>query len=105
MTTSEEQLATWSKQGPTRQFTTTYETLERVLSDHSSPFYKRDFTIFLQGSYKNDTNVYGDSDVDVVIRLNEIYYTDLDHLPPKTKRHGTRLGLMLLTPSNNSRRK
>ena len=46
-------------------------------NDSTSPYYPKDFKIFLQGSYKNDTNVYGDSDVDVVIRLDEIYYTDL----------------------------
>jgi hypothetical protein len=50
-------------------------------NDSTSPYYPKDFKIFLQGSYKNDTNVYGDSDVDVVIRLDEIYYTDLDQLP------------------------
>ena len=27
------------------------------------------FQVFLQGSYKNDTNLGGDSDVDVVVRL------------------------------------
>ena len=27
------------------------------------------FEVFLQGSYKNDTNLGGDSDVDVVVRL------------------------------------
>jgi len=26
--------------------------------------------VFLQGSYKNDTNLGGDSDIDVVIRLS-----------------------------------
>ncbi len=34
----------------------------------------------MQGSYKNDTNVYGDSDVDVVIRLNQTFFTDLSNL-------------------------
>jgi hypothetical protein len=54
-------------------------------NDSTSPYYPKDFKIFLQGSYKNDTNVYGDSDVDVVIRLDEIYYTDLDQLPEGDK--------------------
>src|SRR5260221_9933471 len=77
MPNSESQLETWSKQGPTSQFTSTYDTLKSVLNDSQSPYYLKDFTIFLQGSYKNDTNVYGDSDVDVVIRLDSIFYTDL----------------------------
>jgi hypothetical protein len=74
---SEVQLATWGKQGPTAQFTATYDTLRAVLNDTDSPYYLKSFEIFLQGSYKNTTNVYGDSDVDVVIRLDTVFYTDL----------------------------
>jgi hypothetical protein len=85
MTISETQLDTWAKPGPTSQFTATYDTLHAVLNDSSSPYYPKDFKIFLQGSYKNDTNVYGDSDVDIVIRLDEIFYTDLDQLPEPDK--------------------
>lgn len=77
MAISEAQLLTWSKQGPTAQFTATYETLRSVLNDPASPYYFKSFEIFLQGSYKNTTNVYGDSDVDVVIRLDTVFYTDL----------------------------
>ncbi len=40
----------------------------------------------MQGSYKNDTNIYGDSDVDVVIRLDEIFYSDLHFLSEEEKR-------------------
>jgi hypothetical protein len=83
---SEDQLLTWTKQGPTPQFTSTYDTLKSCLNDSASPYYPRDFSIFLQGSYKNDSNVYGDSDVDVVIRLNQTFYTDLSNLPEEEKR-------------------
>jgi hypothetical protein len=86
VTISEQQLETWAKQGPTAQFTATYETLRNVLNDSRSPYYPKGFTIFLQGSYKNDTNVYGDSDVDVVIRLNDTFYTDLTFLPDDDKK-------------------
>ena len=85
MAISEEQLSTWSKQGPTAQFTATYETLKGALNHSSSPFHRCDFTIFLQGSYKNDTNVYGDSDVDVVIRINELLHGDLNQIPDEDK--------------------
>src|SRR3984893_12810479 len=85
MAISEAQLETWAKQGPTPQFTATYDTLSAVLNNSSSPYYLKDFKVFLQGSYKNDTNVYGDSDVDVIIRLDEIFYTDLDQLPAEDK--------------------
>ena len=43
------------------------------------PYYKRDCTSFLQGSYANDTNIVGrESDVDVVLRSNATYYYDTD---------------------------
>jgi hypothetical protein len=89
MTISEAQLTTWGNQGPTGQFTATYDTLKLVLNDPQSPYYPKAFNIFLQGSYKNTTNVYGDSDVDVVIRLDAIFYTDLDYLnaDEKTRYH------------------
>jgi hypothetical protein len=82
---SEDQLSTWSKQGPTSQFTATYETLKTCLNDGQSPYSGRNYTIFLQGSYKNNTNIYGDSDVDVCIRLDEVFLTDLDQLSAEDK--------------------
>src|SRR4029077_17203768 len=77
---SEQQLETWAKQGPTAQFTATYGSLKGVLNESNSPHYSKDYTVLLQGSYKKETNVYGDSDVDVIMRLNQTFYTDLDQL-------------------------
>lgn len=85
MAISETQLETWGKQGPAAQFTSTYDTIRAVLNDSSSPYYPKSFEIFLQGSYKNTTNVYGDSDVDIVIRLDSIFYTDLYFLDAEEK--------------------
>ncbi|MGQ7937671.1 nucleotidyltransferase domain-containing protein [Paraburkholderia sp. D1E] len=56
-----------------------------MLNDSTSPYYAKDFSIFLQGSYGNDTNVYRDSDVDVVIRLNQTYYANTTSLSPDAK--------------------
>jgi hypothetical protein len=56
-----------------------------VLSDTASSYYSKDFSILLQGSYGNDTNVYRDSDVDIVIRLNQTYYSDTNFLTPDAK--------------------
>ena len=39
--------------------------------------------VFLQGSYGNDTNIYAESDVDVVIRTDSIYYYDTSALNPQ----------------------
>jgi hypothetical protein len=79
------QLETWGKQGPTAQFTYTYETIKAVLEDGNAPYANQSKSIFLQGSYCNDTNVYGDSDVDVVICFNSIFYSDLTNLSNEDK--------------------
>lgn len=85
MAIPEAQLETWSHQGAVDQSSRTYEAIRRVLQDSTSPFYARDFSIFLQGSYGNDTNVYRDSDVDIVIRLNQTYYANTSALTPDAK--------------------
>jgi hypothetical protein len=72
----ESQLETWSHQGAIQQSAATHETIKNVLNDTKSPYYPKSYHIFLQGSYGNDTNVYRDSDVDIVIRLNDTYYWD-----------------------------
>ena len=80
MPISEAQLETWSHQGQTGQFTSTYETLRTVLRDNDAPYANRSFEIFLQGSYGNDTNIYADSDVDIVIWSGDSYYSDTSNL-------------------------
>jgi hypothetical protein len=76
MTISEDQLETWAHQGSITQSKLTYDRIKHVLNDQGSPFYRYAFDIFLQGSYGNDTNVWADSDVDIIIRLTSIYYFD-----------------------------
>jgi major membrane immunogen (membrane-anchored lipoprotein) len=76
----ESQLDTWAKQGSITQSQATYKTVRGVLEGSDAAYAKRDYAIFLQGSYGNDTNIYADSDVDVVIRMDDIHYTDLDAL-------------------------
>ena len=71
MAIPESQLETWSHQGSVAQSAETYDIIQKVLNDTAAPYYSKDFSVFLQGSYGNATNVYRDSDVDVVIRLNQ----------------------------------
>ena len=85
MAIPELQLETWSHQGSVTQSAQTYDLIQRVLNDSTSPYHPKDFKIFLQRSYGNDTNVYRDSDVDVVIRLNQTYYADTNWLTPDAK--------------------
>ena len=80
MSIPENQLDTWSHQGSVAQSRDTYAAIKAALESPHAPYAQRNFRIFLQGSYGNDTNVYAESDVDVVIVLKEIYYHDLKYL-------------------------
>lgn len=80
MAIPESQLETWSHQGSVTQSSTTYATIRRALEATDAKYVDKDFSIFLQGSYANDTNVYAESDVDVVIRLDSTFYYALDNL-------------------------
>jgi hypothetical protein len=42
----------------------------------------KSYNVFLQGSYGNDTNIYAESDVDTVIRLNSTFRYNVDNLSP-----------------------
>ena len=81
MAIPESQLETWSHQGSVAQSRDTYATVKKTLDDSASPYYLKSFESFLQGSYVNDTNVYRDSDVDVVMRLDSTWYHDARLLP------------------------
>lgn len=85
MAIPEAQLDIWSKQGSIAQSRDTYATIKSALEAPGSPYAGKDFTVFLQGSYGNDTNVYSESDVDVVIRINDVYYSDISGLSEEDK--------------------
>lgn len=36
-------------------------------------------SVYLQGSYRNHTNIAGDSDVDVVVETSRVFYSDVPH--------------------------
>lgn len=80
MAIPEGQLETWSHQGSTTQSASTYQTIKNVLESTHAPYANRSFNIFLQGSYGNDTNIYADSDVDIVICLTSTFYSDTSRL-------------------------
>ncbi|HEX7930448.1 MAG TPA: nucleotidyltransferase [Sphingomicrobium sp.] len=82
MAISEAQLETWSKQGSVTQSQATYATVRTCLEASDAPYAGRSKSIFLQGSYGNDTNIYADSDVDVVIVTDSVFYHSDDDLVP-----------------------
>jgi hypothetical protein len=76
----EDQLDTWSHQGAIQGSSATYNAVKTVLESSNSPYADKDYEVFLQGSYGNDTNIYAESDVDIIIKLNEAFGSDLSLL-------------------------
>lgn len=75
------QLETWAHQGSITQSSNTYNSIKAVLEAKGTPFSDKNYKVFLQGSYGNDTNIYSESDVDIVIKLNSCFQHDLSQLP------------------------
>ena len=81
MAIPESQLETWSHQGATVTAKSTHETIRRELEHQDSPLASKDVDIYLQFSYRNSTNIRGDSDVDIVVQLNGSFWRDISRLP------------------------
>ena len=81
----ESQLETWSHQGSVTQSSNTYNSIKNVLESSTTPYAGKNFKVFLQGSYGNDTNIYAESDVDIVIRLDDCFQSDLTELTEDEK--------------------
>jgi len=79
----EEQLDTWSHQGAVQGSCDTYNAVRAALESQKAVYKDKTFEVFLQGSYGNDTNIYAESDVDTVMRLDSIWRSDLSPLPPE----------------------
>lgn len=80
MSISESQLQTWSSAPGATLYQNSHTQVRNALSADDE-LKKRGYEVYLQGSYKNSTNIRGDSDVDVVVQLNDVYYHDISELP------------------------
>lgn len=84
MSISEQQLQAWSKPVST----TEDEKCKRAISQITEAIrnkFGNAVTIFLQGSYENNTNVRKDSDIDIVVRHDGYFYHDLQRLSDQDK--------------------
>lgn len=52
------------------------ERMVKEAVDRHGPFRGLDITVAAKGSYPNKTNVRGDSDVDIMVKLNDPFHTD-----------------------------
>lgn len=76
----EAQLETWSHQGAIQGSSSTYQSVKTILESEDAAYAGKSFDVFLQGSYGNATNIYSESDVDVVIVLKDCFQSDLENL-------------------------
>jgi hypothetical protein len=72
----ESQLETWSHIGAVTTAKQTHESVRNALKAYDWPIDVQ-YEVYLQGSYKNNTNIRGDSDVDIVVQLNSTLLTNL----------------------------
>jgi hypothetical protein len=77
----EAQFDTWSHQGAIDSSKKTYASVQCALGQ-SQRLPIHNYDIFLQGSYGNDTNIRSDSDVDLVVTLNDAFRQDVSQLTP-----------------------
>jgi len=85
MAIPESQLEAWSHQGSITQSGSTYNTIKNVLDAAATPYAGKSYKVFLQGSYGNDTNIYAESDVDIVITLDDCWQRDIEALSQEEK--------------------
>jgi hypothetical protein len=81
MPISEQQLDTWSHQGATVSAQATHNSVRSALAANGSPIRNLNYDVYLQGSYRNDTNVRVDSDVDIVVQYNSSFGSNAFALP------------------------
>jgi hypothetical protein len=79
----EQQLDIWSNQGAIVSAQATHNSVRAALAANTSAIRQMDYDVFLQGSYRNDTNVRADSDVDIVVRYNSIFGYNIGTVPPQ----------------------
>jgi len=81
---SEDQLIAWSKPVSTSEDNTCQNAIRQV-SEALKAKFGNSVSIFLQGSYRNNTNVRQNSDVDIVMRYNDVFFHDLFQLSDADK--------------------
>ncbi len=77
MAIPEMQLDTWSHQGSITNSANTGNSVKNAIETYTGFPKGITFNVYLQGSYKNDTNVYGESDVDVTVELTSSFQNNL----------------------------
>jgi len=79
MQTSEEQLQIWAS-GPSDTELTRCQNARSMIYDCLKSSFGEEIQVFLQGSYRNSTNVKYESDIDIVVLNPNFYFPDYSHI-------------------------
>ena len=85
MAIPESQLDVWSKQGAVQSSAATHKSVVNCIEKvnwNDDVYYET----YLQGSYPNYTNIYGNSDVDLIVEFRSIFNRDLTALDDNQKK-------------------
>ena len=85
MAIPESQLETWCNQGAVTTSSQAYASIKAAIEHVNSDVKSVNPEVYLQGSYGNSTNIYAESDVDVVVQLNSVWGRDLGALSAPQK--------------------
>lgn len=77
MAISDQQFETWAKQGAVTTSKATGDSIKKAVNSYNKFPDGVTYDVYLQGSYKNKTNIYSESDVDVVVELTSTFYNNL----------------------------
>ena len=77
MAITDEQFETWARQGAITTSKATGESIKRAINSYDGFPEGIEHEVYLQGSYKNSTNIYSESDVDVVVQKTSAFYNNL----------------------------
>ena len=83
MPIAEAQLETWSHQGAITTSAATRASVVAAIEHADSVVAPLRPEVYLQGSYGSSTNIYGNSDVDIVVQLNSVFTSDFSRLSPE----------------------
>ena len=75
----ESQLERWAEPQQTRKAQYTHKVIREAIKNYDYSR-KYEFEDYLQGSYANHTNIWADTDVDIVVQLNSVFRSDISNL-------------------------
>ena len=78
MSIPESQLEIWSHQGAVTTAKSTKDSIKFALDCYNHRPDNIKYDLYLQGSYKNNTNIWGDMDVDIILQLNNTFCSNLN---------------------------